>query len=370
MRDISKRLTIARLEVRHRMEGKYQLGLVELGIWPEVESTLTLTEHDMIRFGLDPSEGLVGATVEVTLKAIPYPQEAPSPDTVLLTRLTRSTEVHQHYGLITPDKSEQRTFRLEAKTPVPGGTLVVLPPTYYELNLPLTEGEYRRLRGLPAGTALKVRLRRVGRGFRDVVLTYRGTLEDPRVFPQDYVALMVPLIRAMIAYFDDDVDVVGHYCGLEVEEENAQPGTDPRLGARAWRRQYFAVDPLPPGDWEAAFAESVARIDAVLKERYGNRLPMSGVQEFYDNIETSAWESKEPHPIEELSVGLQAKYVFREGYHLPSILIEARSVTGNRKACQAACEALSREAVALFGVRFDHTSLEIEEMGETGAPPS
>ena len=36
-------------------------------------------------------------------------------------------------------------------------------------------------------------------------------------------------------------------------------------------------------------------------------------------------------------------------------------MTGNRKACQAACEALSQEAAALFGVRFDHALLEIEE---------
>jgi hypothetical protein len=71
-----------------------------------------------------------------------------------------------------------------------------------------------------------------------------------------------------------------------------------------------------------------------------------------------------------LAVGLQAKYVFREGYHLPSIVIEARSVAGNGKACQAACEALCREAAALFGVRFDHISTEIEEMVETGAPPN
>jgi hypothetical protein len=318
----------------------------------------------MIRFGLDPREELVGATLEVTLKAIPYPQENPSPDTVLITRLARSTEVHHHYAAIPPDKSERRSFKLEAKTPVPGGTLVVLPSTYYELNLPLTEGEYRRLRGLPGGSALKVGLRLLSQRLRDVVLTYRGTLGDPRVFPQDYASLMIPLARAMIAYFDGDVDVVGHYCGLEIEEEHKRPDEAPRLDRRTWRREYFAVDSLSPDDWEAAFAESVAKIDAILKEHYGNLLPMETVREFYDNIETSTWESKKHHPIEELSVGLQAKYVFREGCHLPSIVIEARSVTGNQKACQAACEALSQEADALFGVRFDHSSLEVEELKE------
>jgi hypothetical protein len=198
------------------------------------------------------------------------------------------------------------------------------------------------------------------------VLTCRGTLDDPRVFPQDYAALMIPLARAMIAYFDGDVDVVGHYCGLEIEEEGER---HPRLGTRTWRREYFAVDSLSLDDWEAAFSDSVARIDVILKERYDNRLPMGTVHEFYDNIETSTWESKKPYPVEELSVGLEAKYIFRERHHLPSISIEARSVDGNRKACQAACEALSREAAMLFGVRFDHLSLEVEELRDESKVP-
>lgn len=66
---------------------------------------------------------------------------------------------------------------------------------------------------------------------------------------------------------------------LEIEAERDQPGADPRRGRRAWQREYFAVEPLSPDDWEA---------------------------------------------------------------------------------CQAACQELSREAAALFGIRFDHTSLEME----------
>ena len=368
MRDITKQLTIARLEIRHQMEGRYLLELTEPGTWPEAESTLTLTAEDMIRFGLDPSENLVGATLEVTFKAIPYSRETSSPDTVLITRLLRSSEVQQYYITSPPAKSEQRARRLEAETPVPGGTLVILPSTYYKLNLLLTEGEYRRLRGLSAGTALQLQLRHVGRHFRDVALTYRGTLEDPHVFPKDYVVRMCLLVRAMIAYFDGDVDVVGHYCGLEIEE-SGRPDDDTRLGTRTWQREYFAVDSLSPDNWEAPFADSVARIDAVLKERYDNCLPMDSVREFYDNIETSAWESKKPHPVEELSVGLQAKYVFRERHHLPTITIEARSVGGNRKACQSACEALSREAASLFGVRFDHLSVVVEEVRSESEEP-
>ncbi|MFQ6042515.1 MAG: hypothetical protein ACE5PV_16800, partial [Candidatus Poribacteria bacterium] len=303
MRDIIKKLTITRLEMRHRMEGRYMLELCEPGSWTEAVSTLTLTVEDMIRFGLDPGEDLVGATLEVGLKAIPYSRETASPDTVFITRLVRSSEVQQHYSIIPPTKSERRACCLEAKTPVDGGSLVVLPATYYELNLLLTEGEFRRLRGLPAGSALKVRLRHIDRNFRDITLTYRGTLDDPRVFPQDYASRMSSLARAMIAYFDGDVDVVGHYCGLEIEEERERSGDIPRLETRAWRREYFAVDSLEPNNWETSFAESVARVDAVLKERYDNRLPMGAVQKFYDDVETSTWESKKPHLIEELSVG-------------------------------------------------------------------
>lgn len=369
MKAITKQLTITRLEMRHRMEGRYLLKLTQPGAWPGAESSLTLTEEDMIRFGLDPGEDLLGATLEVTLKAIPYTPETRSPDTVLITHLVRTVEVQQHYTFIPPSKAERRTCRLEAKTPVHGGSLVILPPTYYELNLLLIEGEYRRLQGLPAGTALELRLRQAGRHFRDVVLKYRGTLDDPRVFPQDYASRMIPLARGMLAYFGGDVDLVGHYCGLEIEEERERPGEDPRLGSRTWRREYFSVDPLSPKKWEKAFEKSVARVDTILEERYDNHLPFGDVHEFYDNIETSTWESKQRHLIEELSVGLEAKYVSRERYHLPSIVIEARSVAGNRKACQAACEALSRDATALFGVRFDHLSLAIEEYRSLSEAP-
>ena len=181
-----------------------------------------------------------------------------------------------------------------------------------------------------------------------MVLKYRATLNNPRVFPKNYAARMISLVRAMIAYFDGDVDVLGHYCGIDIEEERERPGEDPRLGTRTWQREYFAVDPLSPKNRESPFSDSVTRIDAILRERYHNRLPSDHIREFYDNSETSARESKKPHPVEELAVGLEAKYVFRQHCHLPSIVIEARSVSGNRKACAAACEALCQEAVALF----------------------
>jgi hypothetical protein len=356
MKKLIKPLTVTRLEMVHRAEGKYRLTLTEPRTWGATESVLTLTAHDMVRFGLDPGEELLGSTLAVTLEAVPYPRKTTSPDAVCITGVSRSTQVQHHYAMFPPDKSERHTYRLEAKTPVDGGSLVVLPSTYYELDLRLTEGEYRRLRSLPASTALLVTLRRVDGNFRDVVLTWRATLDDDRVFPKDYAPRMVLLIRAMLAYFDGDVDRVGHYCGLETEGERANKRT------RTWQREYFAVDAHVPRRWEAAFSRSVARIDAILKERYNNRLPSSAVREFYDNVETSAWESKQWHPVEEASVGLQAKYVFQKQHHLPCLTVEARSTVGNRKACEAVCETLSREASALFGVRFDHVSLSREEI--------
>lgn len=111
-------------------------------------------------------------------------------------------------------------------------------------------------------------LRPVHRQFRDVVLTWRGTLDDPRIFPAGYAERMTQLAQAMLAYFNGEVDVVGHYCGIES----------------------------------------------------------------------------------------------RKGYHLPSIVIQARSVSGNRKACQQACQTLGETAASLFAVRFDHASLAIEEI--------
>lgn len=359
MKDIVKHLTVNRLEMRYRMEGKYLLGLGEPGTWHATESTLTLTAEDMIRFYLDPNEDLVGATLEVTLKPVPFSWQTSLPDTVKITRLVRSSEVEQHYSAFPLDKSERRTCLLEAQTPVHGGTLVILPSTYYELKLRLTEDEYRRLRALPAGTALQVRVRQTGRGFRDLSLKYRGILDSHRVFPKNYAGRMITLARAMIALCDGDVDYVGHYCGLEIHEERESDAT--RLTTWHWRREYFAVKSLSPKNWERAFANSVTRVDAILKERYRNRLPSGPVHEFYDNIETSTWQSKKPQSVDELSVGLEAKYVFRKHCHLPSVVIEARSVAGNRKACEAACEALCREAAALFKVRFDHLSLAIEE---------
>jgi len=220
-----------------------------------------------------------------------------------------SNQIKHSYAAVPPTKAEHRRWRLRAKTPVSGETLALVPPTYYHLNLSLTRAEYRRLAGLPADSALRVEVKPAGQRLRDVVLRCRGTLDDPRVFPDAYVERMIPLVRAMIAYFGD-VDVVGHYCGLDARDRRAEP-EETSLNRAAGHREFFAADPLSPEDWEKSFAESIARIHETLRKRYDNRLPIEDVEGFYDYVETSTWESKKRHPVEELTVGLEARYVFR-----------------------------------------------------------
>jgi hypothetical protein len=79
MKTIIKPLTVTRLEMVHRAEGKYRLTLTQPGTWGATESVLTLTAHDMVRFGLDPGEELLGGTLQVTLEAVPDFRKATSP---------------------------------------------------------------------------------------------------------------------------------------------------------------------------------------------------------------------------------------------------------------------------------------------------
>lgn len=154
---ITRRLTIDRLEIYRRAEGKYTLTLVDPGAW-DVKSTLTLRPQDMAHFGLDPSEDLVGAELELTLTATSY-AEAGSPHLLLITELATTEEVQHHYSRVPSDKTTRQTYRLRLRTPVAGGTLVVLPPVYHELTLLLTSDEYERIKRLPAPTAFELHLR-------------------------------------------------------------------------------------------------------------------------------------------------------------------------------------------------------------------
>lgn len=177
--EIAQQLTVDRLEIRHRTEGKYALTLVDPRAW-DVKSTLTLQPQDMAHFGLDPSEDLVGAELALTLTVTSYAPEADSPHLLLITELAATEEVQYHYSRVPPDKTTRQTYRLGLRTPVAGpveysatsdnspteylfhragGTLVVLPPVYHELTLLLASDEYERVKSLPAPTAFELHLR-------------------------------------------------------------------------------------------------------------------------------------------------------------------------------------------------------------------
>jgi len=359
-----KRLTVNRLEIQHGGARGYVLELVEPDEQPVTESIVTLTADDMTRFGLEADETLVGAELELVLTAVPLSVDRSSPDTVTITRLSSARETRYHYGSALMGASEQPVYCLELETPAHGGILTLLPATYFELSLSLTETEYRRVRKLPVPSAFQLRLRRAHQCLSDVVLTWRGSLKSVRVFPLDYAERMISLAHAMMAYFGSDIDTVEHHCVIDTDEERPQPGDDD-LETWHWKREYLAVDALSAKKWEAPFKARAAQIDAILAERYRHKLSMESIHEFYDHLETSAWESRKAHLIEKLTIGLQAGYVFQGGYHLPSIIIEARSVNGNRKACEVACATLGQEASRLFGVHFDHISLAVEEIGRT-----
>jgi len=155
---ITRHLTVDRLEIRRRIEGKYVLTLVDPAAW-DVKSTLTLRPEDMARFGLEPGEDLVGAELELALTATGYAPEAGSPHLLLITELAATEEVQHHYSRIPPDKTARQTYRLGLRTPVAGGTLVVLPPVYHKLVLLLTREEYEVIKGLPAPTAFEPHLK-------------------------------------------------------------------------------------------------------------------------------------------------------------------------------------------------------------------
>lgn len=162
---------------------------------------------------------------------------------------------------------------------------------------------------------------------------------------------MIALARAMLAQFEGDVDVVCHACGLETVTTESDDAAWPSVWR--WQREYFAADVYEPNAWETSYTERLLAVDALLAERYGNRLTSGGPREFYDLLEVSTWQSQRRHPVDEVTVGLRTGNVVRDGVYLPSIVIEARFVGGNRKACEAVCAALAQEATRLFGVQFD-----------------
>jgi hypothetical protein len=103
---IIKKLTISRLQIRHRFEGRYQIGLSDPSDLNHSESSLTLTAEGMSEFSLDPSEGLLGAQMQITLKAVPYSPTECSPHTVILTPLISLREMRYVHSMTAPSRCD------------------------------------------------------------------------------------------------------------------------------------------------------------------------------------------------------------------------------------------------------------------------
>lgn len=349
------------------MTGKYTLGLCSTRDHAtQEEATLTLTATDLVRYRLDPSESLVGATVELTVSIVPAENSERQPAEVKIQKLSAERITHYLANRPTQGKTETIVWCLQLATPVRGGSIILLPDTYLELNLTLSVDEYRQVRKLPAETRLQVDLRPLQQPFRDLSLTWWGTLDDPRLLPPAYCNRMIDLARAMIGLFDGDIDVICHGCGLTTPGRETGDSDWPMV--RQWQRDYFATDVYEPDAWEAPYRERVAAIDTLLAERYGNQLVSGGPSAFYDLLEASTWQSKRRHPVDEMTVGLRTGNVMQGGVYLPSIVIEARSVGGNRKGCEAFGAVLMAEATRLFGIHFSQWTVAADGMGqaETG----
>lgn len=334
--------------------GYYVLTLEHPTEW-DIKSTLNLSPEDLIRFNISPDDDVIGDEIETRLQSARYsPTREYPPDTVVVSDLRSTEKSAPVYGVSPPFKSHKRQYKIVLETPTPGGSLVVLPKTCYELTLLLTKREYETIKRLSA-PAFRVSFSQKKKCFSDICLTSRATLRYHRVFPRDYCNRMIPLVQWIIDYFRCDMDVIGHYCGLVSELPNEKEAS-----FRSWRQEYYAVDLLPK-NWKPAFRKKVAETDKILHKRFNNKLPTKGVNEFYDNIEIPAYISKESYPVEEISIGLLAKYCMRRSHYLPEIVIEARSITGNRKACEAVCEQLQKQVADLFKTSRSSLSLDIEK---------
>ncbi len=359
----SKVMIICRLEIHHLHASRYLLALHDPDSHTDEESKLLLTDEDMVRFRLDPREDLVGSELELLLTAISSPKQARNPDLMHIKSLTAIHTLRPIYQQIPPTKFETQNYQLKLETPISGGTISIVPSTYYELTLALSQEEYQQATLLDTATVFQLLVRPVKPHFRDLTLTWEGTLADGQIFPPNYAEQMSALAGRLIAWFDGDIDVVCHACGLEadVDDEAPTPNADGKPERRTWSLEFFAIESYDPDEWEAGYRAHVAEIDTELRHRYKNRLEVGRNRRFYDELEVSTWMQKRRHAVDEASVGLRAGNVLRDHVYLPSIFVSARSVGGNRKACEALGAALCQEATRLFGVRFDRVSLDVDE---------
>ncbi len=128
------------------------------------ENILTFDRKTLRKFGLNPSRKLVGKTFVVALKSrkIKYHRDVPprllsdlKDDDVLIRGIEKKETHLKEYSLIRPgqDKVEYRAF---FSTPSLISSYSELPCPFYELNLEITEDEYKKLKRLPKDTAMQV----------------------------------------------------------------------------------------------------------------------------------------------------------------------------------------------------------------------
>ena len=71
-------------------------------------------------------------------------------------------------------------------------------------------------------------------------------------------------------------------------------------------------------------------------------------------------EGRQHHPVKEITIGLSADLCFSKGYMLPGIEIEARSIDGNIKACEAVCQTLMEKSKEIFNLKSHSIHLSVE----------
>lgn len=206
-------------------------------------------------------------------------------------------------------------------------------------------------------TAFNIKLSSEGKQHTDIVLTYRSYFNSPRIFPKGYIKGIIPLIETAIDYFKEDIDVISHLSGLEFPLETGKKQA--RYNPARWQRDYFLVEPYGR-NWKEIYIKNASNVDDILKERFKNKLSMQMGMKFYHNVEVISYEGRRYHPVQEITIGLVAGSCFSKGYMLPGIEIEARSISGNIKACKSICKTLMEESKEIFNLKGHSVHLSVE----------
>lgn len=357
---IKKKLRIEKLELSQIKNEKYQLLLQDTVDW-EVKSKFSLGEDELISGNINPNEKILGKDLVVILDSLKLEENKIGKNSLHIVDLKRVETAYWDYHTIPNSKLKKSRYVLRLKTPILGGIIAPVPSPYYDLKISLNEEEYQRVKRVSAGTIFEISYFLDPVEFKDIVVDYRCNLNSPRVFSLGYAGKIIPLIQEAIDYFEGDIDCLSHLSGIDIELEGS-PADRKReqFGSRFWKRDYFLTESYGK-DWVDRFKEDIDKVDKILRERYKNKLPMTPVKEFYDRIEICAYEAKKEHFIEEISVGLLAKYTFEKSYHLPSIEVETRSISGNLKACESVCKRLIEKTRKIFGLEKEAIHIQSEE---------